>query len=120
MILTYPFRLISKDNEKIQNRNGRYFLSKKFKDWEKLVREYTTSQCKNKHENQSMLKGNLYMRITANFTNKKHCDTQNLPKGLCDALQGVIMQNDNQIKRLSIEVNENALNDTFEVVVDEI
>lgn len=113
--LDFPFRLISKDNEKISNRQGRFFLSKKFKDWETRIKEYTYIQY-----HKPFLKGDIKVEIIANFTNKKHCDCFNLPKGLCDALQNCIYKNDNQIKKATIEVIENSPKDSFQVIIQSI
>jgi Holliday junction resolvase RusA-like endonuclease len=113
--LSYPFRLISKDNEKIANRKGYFFLSRKFKDFEKIVRSYTAMQYKGKP-----LECDLAVSIYAYFENKKHCDCFNLPKGIMDALQGIIFLNDRQIKKGSVEVFEDHSEDCFKVTISEI
>jgi len=105
-------RLLSKDNEKIQNRQGRYFLSKKFKDFEKAVQLITKTQYKEKP-----LEGDLEVTLTAYFTNKVHADMFNLPKGLMDALQGFAFINDRQIKTGSIIVLEGYKSDGFVVSI---
>jgi Holliday junction resolvase RusA-like endonuclease len=113
--LTYPFRLISKDNEKVFNRQGRCFLSRRFKDFEKVVRDYTAMQYKGK-----ALDCNIAVDIYAYFENKKHCDCFNLPKGVMDALQGIVFKNDRQIKRGNVEVFEDCPNDCFKIVINAI
>ena len=42
--LIFPFRAISKDNEKMFNRHGRPFLSKKYKDFDALVKQQARIQ----------------------------------------------------------------------------
>ena len=111
--LIFPFRLISKDNEKISNRQGRFFLSKKFKDWEDKVRVTVAGQ----YPHKKLLEGDISLLVTVYFTNKVHSDTTNLFKGLCDALQGAVYINDRQIKEASIVVEENFPQDSFQVVI---
>ena len=114
--LNFLFRLISKDNEKICNRQGRPFLSKKFKDWEKLVKHYAHSQyCGN-----PLFEGNLEISLVAFYTNKTHPDTVNLFKGCCDALQEVIYKNDRQIKKATVAIFEDATQDSFQVTIQEM
>lgn len=113
--LMFDFRLISKDNEKIFNRQGRPFLSKKFKDWEKKVKNDVKQIYRGK-----VLEEDLKMNINAFFTNKVHADTQNLSKGLCDALQKIVYKNDKQIKLITIRVTEGSSHDFFSVDIEPI
>ena len=110
--IRFPFRCISKDNEKIQNKAGRYFLSKKFKDFERAVKWVASTQAKGEP-----FTGDLKVNVRFSFTNKKHGDLLNLPKGLMDSLEGILYANDRQIKKASIEVFENSETDWFEVEV---
>jgi len=110
--LEYQFKLISKDNEKIRNKQGMYFLSKKFKDFEKLVKLTTVSQYKG-----NILTETLTLTITAYFKSKVHADCFNLPKGICDALEGIAYKNDRQIKFGSIIIGSES-SDTDHFVVE--
>ena len=110
--INYPFRLISKSNEKITNRYGRPFLSRKFRDWETLVKLHTGKR--------ELLTGDLQIEVIAYFKTKVHSDAVNLFKGLTDALQGILYANDKQIKKASVEVIENSESDSFTVIVSEI
>ena len=112
--LNFPFRLISKDNEKIANRQGRFFLSKKFKDWEKKVRDCAFAQ----YGEKPPIEGAIEITVSAGYTNKVRPDTTNLFKGLCDALQGVVYYNDRQIKKATILVVENAPQDSFQITIN--
>ena len=112
--LRFNFRLISKDNEKIFNKYDRPFLSAKFKAFANQVSWEAKSQYKG-----TPLTNNLTVLLLAYFKNKKHCDLFNLPKGAMDALQGVIFENDSQIKKGMIEVIENSKEDWFEIYVQE-
>lgn len=119
--LIFSFRLISKDNFKCANRQGRQFLSKEFKDWEYKVKyeagrqipRLTVLPIFNKEEE-------LIIKVMAYFTNKKHSDTTNLFKGIDDALQGIVYPNDNQIKQASIKVYEDSPEDFFTVKVEKL
>ncbi len=111
--LKYDMRLISKDNEKIQNRQGRYFLSKEYKEFEATVKLITKSQYKG-----PVLAGDVGMQIIALYTNKVHPDTSNLSKSICDALQGVVYKNDKQIAELYVRRFEGEAKDGFIVEID--
>jgi Holliday junction resolvase RusA-like endonuclease len=113
IVLNFPFKLISKDNERIFNKAGRYFLSKKFRDFERRVKFHTKEQYQGR-----ILKGDVGISIIACFKNKVHSDATNLFKGICDALQGEVYVNDRQIKQATIQIrytNE----DSFTVAINQ-
>ena len=113
--LQFDFKLISKDNERIQNRQGRYFLSAKYKTFSEKVRLLAVSQYRGKP-----LEGNISVVIIVGFKDKRHCDCSNLPKGVLDDLQSIIYANDRQIKRLKCIVLDSEPRDSFIVIVEEI
>ena len=98
----FPVRAISKDNEKIYNRQGRFFLSKRFKDFEAELQALFLQQ---KPLNFEQLDGYLTVSLNITFTNKKHPDIGNLPKSILDAGNKLIWKDDRQIKSLTIDVN---------------
>ena len=98
--INLPIRAISKDNEKIMNRSGRFFLSKKYKDFEKIVQQYFKVQ----YPHFNPLEGDLFIEIHYYFKDLKHCDLFNLPKSLMDALQGYLFKNDRQIKSAVLHI----------------
>jgi len=110
--IKYDFKLISKDNEKIHNRYGRPFLSRKYKDWETLVKMETLRQYRGQP-----LEGDVKIKIIAFFSTRVHCDNTNLYKGCCDAGQGILFKNDKQI-RYSECLIMSAKTDYFIVEVD--
>ena len=97
--LTFPFKCISKDNEKVFNKQGRFFLSAKFKAFESHIAWEAKSQYKGR-----VLEGSLMVYLKAYFKDKRHCDASNLFKGVLDSLQGVIYKNDRQIKKATVEI----------------
>jgi Holliday junction resolvase RusA-like endonuclease len=105
-------RLISKDNEKIYNRAGRFYLSDEFKAFEESI----ACQAKKQYHDKP-LAGDLFVALTASFKTKKHPDTSNLPKSCLDALSGIVYIDDRQIKELSIRVIEGTKEDYFEIWV---
>lgn len=118
--LEFDFKLISKDNEKIQNRNGKYFLSKKYKDFEKLIKDSTFVQMHNNKLDSFAPGVQLKMEIFAYFKTKVHADMWNLPKSLSDALQGIVYKNDKQIKAGTISITEGWDEDKFTVYVNQL
>lgn len=112
MKISFPMRLISKDNSKIRNRQGRYFLTRENKGFERAIQNYTISQYRGK-----LLEGPLWMVITAYFKDKRHADCYNLPKSVCDSLEGLCYKNDRQIKDGRVVVLENQPKDYFTVEI---
>ena len=111
--IKFPFKAISKDNEKVFNRQGRPFLSAKYKKFAELVRLIAVSQYKGKP-----LEGNLWVEMCFNFKNKVRCDLSNLPKGILDACNGLLWKDDKQITGMQISLTENAKEESFMLGVD--
>jgi len=111
--LQFNFKLQSKDNEKIYNRAGRFFLSPKYKAYSEKIKWEAMSQYKGKP-----LTGDLSMVILAGFKEKRHPDCQNLPKSLCDSLEGIAYLNDRQIKKIECVVLEKEPRDSFIVTIE--
>lgn len=98
----WPIKAISKDNEKARGRNGRYYLSQKFKDFEETIRVMFLSQTPPDFE---MFKTeNLAVSLTYMFKDKRHCDAMNLPKSCLDALNGSLYSDDRQIKEGHVKI----------------
>ena len=115
IILKFPFKAISKDNEKLYNKqSNRAFTSKKFKDFEAMIKLYARNQYK-----VQPLVGDLKMTIFFSFKDKRHCDLFNLPKCIADALQGICYTNDKQIKFGMLKVFEDGSEDGFIVLIQE-
>jgi len=112
--LRFDMKLISKDNEKIAGRGGRYFLSRKFKMFEERIRLLAKQQYRGE-----ILAGDVSCKLVASFKDKRHADCTNLFKGVCDALQGICYNNDRQIKYAECIVVDDASSDFFIVMVDE-
>lgn len=100
----FPIRAISKDNEKIFNRHGRPFTSKKFKDFEKLLQTLVKTQIPN--DFCRLDDCDLLVGLTFYFDNKVHPDCSNLPKSVLDAFNKVLWKDDRQIKSLIVDVYE--------------
>ena len=96
--ITIPIKAISKDNEKIFNRQGRPFTSKKYKDFEKVLRAHMIAQLP-KHFTVVEKEG-IEVSIYACFKNKVRCDLGNIPKGILDAGNGVLWKDDKLITSL--------------------
>jgi len=120
IMLRFNFKLISKDNEKIQNKQGKYFLSKKYKDFEKLIRDCAYIQLRNKKMEPFEKDAHLKMKIFVYYKTKVHPDLWNIPKSLADALQGVVYENDRQIHHGEISITEGWEWDSFNVYIGQI
>lgn len=87
-------KCISKDNEKCFNRAGRPFLSAKYRKWGKDVSQQAIVQL----GAFKPILGPLCVHFAFYMPDKRHCDLTNLPKGLCDALNGIVWEDDKQIQ----------------------
>jgi len=115
--IQFPIKAISKDNEKIRNRQGFVFTTQKYKKFEQQVKFYAMAQYKGE-----VLSGDIEVNITFHFTSKVHCDLFNLPKSVCDALEGICYKNDKQIKRgtVEIKIDKELDTDCFEVEIKDL
>jgi Holliday junction resolvase RusA-like endonuclease len=110
----FPGRAISKDNEKIFNRQGRPFTSKRFKDFEKYIKLSAKSQFEH-----DVLTGPVLVTMIFYFKNKVRPDLTNLPKSICDAFNKTVWADDRQIEIFqgSVKIDKN---ERIEVMVQEI
>jgi Holliday junction resolvase RusA-like endonuclease len=93
----FDIKPISKDNEKICNSKGRFFLSQKFKNFEEEIKWNTIKQLTGKYKGFKLLEGSLRVGIWFHFTDNHRRDLFNLPKSICDALNRVVYKDDSQI-----------------------
>ncbi|MEM4177826.1 MAG: RusA family crossover junction endodeoxyribonuclease [Nitrososphaeria archaeon] len=115
IILNFPFRLITKDNAKMITKLGKRIVPPKFKAFEKSVSLAARQQYK-----RDVITDDLKMEIIAYYKDKKHSDCGNLSKSICDALEGIVYDNDRQIKDLRIRLTENSKNDSFKVIISRL
>lgn len=115
VIIDYNLKLISKSNEKLRSRFGKYFKSEKFRDFEAHVKSITRA----KYPDFELLTGNLSFTVTIYFKNKKHCDVVNAGKSLTDSLEGILYRNDKQILDFhAIVKSENFHKDCFTIFIE--
>lgn len=93
-----PLRPITKCNEKARGRNGKVFLSLRFKEFERNCRLYALKQYRGKP-----LTGYLNVSMLFCFTDRKMPDLFNLPKSVCDAMNGLLWEDDRQIVKGDVE-----------------
>jgi len=120
IMLNFDFKLISKDNEKLKGLHGKFYLSKKYKNFEMQVKLMARSQMVKSKLELFGANQDLRMEIYASFKSKVHADMWNLPKSLSDALQGVVYENDRQIKYGDISILEGEESNNFRVYVGEL
>ena len=111
--LIFHFKLISKSNEKFRNIAGKYFVSKKNRLFEKEVKRAAKKQIHG-----TPFEGDISVKIIAWFKDKRHGDATNLFKSVNDALQGIAYHNDRQIKKATIEVDDDCRHEFFQVEID--
>lgn len=108
----YDIKAISKDNEKIFNRSGCVYLSKQFKDYEYAIKMLTKQQITRLYPKFQIMDNDVRINLQFDFNDKRRRDLLNLPKSFCDALNGVIYNDDSQItsgeifKNLGAETNK--------------
>lgn len=96
--LVFVGRPISKDNSKIVNRQGRFFLSVKYKNYERDIRVQFCSQL----PDFKPIEKEIIMTMDFYFEDKRCLDLSNSPKSICDALQNFLYKNDKQIIELHL------------------
>ena len=92
----YP---LTKDNEKIRNRFGRYFLSRKFKQFEAEIKYLTIQQLP---KGWTVPDKPVVVNIVFVFRDNRRRDVFNYTKSFCDALNGVLWKDDSLIKEGSV------------------
>lgn len=113
--LEFPFRLITKDNVKMITKWGKRIVPPKYKSFEKSVSFIAREQYQG-----DVITNSIGMDIIAYYKDKKHPDCGNLSKSICDALEGIVYDNDRRIKDLHIRVIDNSDIDKFVVKIRKI
>lgn len=114
--LILPGKPLSKDNHKEFNKNGKYFLSDKFKRYEQNIRYEARAQLPHNFE---MFVGDVAIIIDFVFPDHKRCDLLNAPKSVCDALNKIVWKDDRQIVKAFIKVSYDKDNPRIEMFVRE-
>ena len=91
-------KLVSKKNKMKVFRN-RLYKTQEVKDFEKFVAEEALNQMKDK--NLMMTKKPLVMELQVWFGDQRKRDLQNCFDTICDALEGIVYEDDSQIVSLS-------------------
>lgn len=92
-------KCISKDNEKMFNKQGRPFLSSRFKAFAEIVKWQVKQQYK-----QEPIIGDIKVEVVFVMKNRVHADLTNLPKGIFDSLNKLVWKDDRQIKECKLSV----------------
>jgi len=98
--LTFRGKPISKDNEKLISKHpsaktGRHYtyLSTKYKIYEKSLKRQAWQQLPKDFK---PLEKNVWVSLFFYFKNRRHGDILNLPKSICDAMNGILWKDDRQ------------------------
>jgi Holliday junction resolvase RusA-like endonuclease len=97
--LTFLGRPISKDNCKIRNKRGYYFLPAKYKQYEEDIQKQFNKQ---RPVGFQMYQNAVSMRVWVYFEDNRCLDLQNAPKSIFDALNGLLYKDDKQVSELHI------------------
>lgn len=102
VIKTYNYdRVISKDNVKIFSKGKRphIFLPQRYKLWESEIKRQAKEQLPKDY---IPTKNEINLTIEFYLKDKRCPDLQNLPKSVCDALNGVVWEDDRQISEVHL------------------
>ena len=98
--ITIDGKPISKDNQsRARSRRGKFFTRPKFREYADHVKYSAMDQYHGEP-----LEGDLFVLMIFYFKNKVHCDLCNLPKSICDALNGIAWKDDKQIKMAYLQI----------------
>ena len=88
---------LSKDNSKIMNKQGRFFLPRKYKDWE-TEKQWQFIIQKKKYRIDFPLPGHLEVWLYFYYRDHRCGDLGNAEKSICDAMNKFLWIDDLQIK----------------------
>jgi len=108
---------LSKDNEKIRNKQGKYFLSRKYKQYEKDLQYQFLAQ---KPKDFKMLTGKLAVILKLYFKDNRVRDTHNYTKSIFDAFNGLMYKDDKQFCEEHLYRNIDKENPRVELIVWEL
>jgi len=74
------------------------FVPKKYKDYEKAIKAEAAQAMQN--ANMKPFTGDCIMLLRYYYDTRRLRDVQNLPKSTCDALNEIVYEDDNQVKRM--------------------
>ncbi len=97
--LVFFGRPISKDNCKIRNKNGYYFLPAKYRNYEADIQKQFLNQ---RPAGFQMYQNAVIMSVWVYFADNRCLDLQNAPKSIFDALNGFLYKDDKQVAELHI------------------
>lgn len=97
MIYHFEFNIfpLTKDNEKIMNKQGKFYLSKKNKSYEQELKWLALKQLPKDFK---ILTKNLTVDIWFFFPDLRRRDVFNYTKSFCDAMTGILWKDDSQIE----------------------
>lgn len=107
---------ISKDNQKRGvGKYGQFFTRPEYRIYEETARLQAVAQLIGK----KILKNEVEVEMIFYFPNKIRCDLFNVPKSVCDALNGVLWEDDKQIIAGHLFVRYDKKNPRVEIVARE-
>lgn len=101
-IFTYDIEPITKDNIKIINKNGKYFLPTKYKKYEEQIKWLTLQQIKQRYPDFKLFTKPVSISVEFTFKDNRRRDVLNYTKSFFDSLTGIIYKDDSQIYRAQI------------------
>tara|TARA_Y100000310_G_scaffold297299_1_gene330181 strand:- start:956 stop:1303 length:348 start_codon:yes stop_codon:yes gene_type:complete len=113
MKITIPGNPISVNHYTANTKFGRKYLTKKAKEYQKVVKESSA------HITEKYL-GEVIMSIKYHFGDKRRRDIDNYSKVILDCLEGVCYIDDKQVSKLSLEKHYDKENPRTEVEINEL
>jgi len=92
------------------------YIPKRIKDYEKSLKEHAIQVVQNKRPTTKLLR----MTVHYYLGTKRRKDLQNLDKSLCDAFNGVVYKDDNQIHEMHEYKHLDRANPRVEVLIETI
>jgi len=100
--------------------NGGGYQSQSVKDWqEQVVYALLNDRQTDALDEKQWLEGSIEMTLTFYLPTKRRVDLDNLSKGVLDALNGVLFQDDSQVTKLTLEKRTDKITPRVEICVKE-
>ena len=121
LTLPYPVSTNRYWRTAVVNGRARTYRSKEANDYRRAVQRLAKAERVKAHDGDYKIILRVHPRLTASKTPSKVCvDLDNALKVALDALEGVIYENDNQVKQLSIRYGKPVIGGGLTVIAERL